>query len=121
VIAWLLFSSSAQWRSTRQFGYTARSVPEAVHGADRSPEICTGGWATTLDAKIHPAQLAEGYRQGDLLLQDGIMDYRHSQKTAADEQALLDVWHQAQRIAEGSPGGGAKMATSDKTAGAGAQ
>jgi hypothetical protein len=76
--------------------------------------------ATTLDAKIHPAQLAERYRQGDLLLQDGIMDYRHSQKTAADEQALLDVWHQAQRILEGAPGGGRKVA-SDKTDGAGAQ
>jgi hypothetical protein len=77
--------------------------------------------ATTLDAKIHPAQLAERYRQGDLLLQDGIMDYRHSQKTAADEQALLDVWHQAQRILEGAPGGGRKVASSDKTDGAGAQ
>jgi hypothetical protein len=76
--------------------------------------------ATTLDAKIHPAQLAERYRQGDLLLQDGIMDYRHSQKTAADEQALLDVWHQAQRILEGAPGGG-KVATSNKTDSAGAQ
>jgi hypothetical protein len=30
-----------------------------------------------------------------LPLQDGIMDYRRSQKTAADEQALLDVWLQA--------------------------
>jgi hypothetical protein len=76
--------------------------------------------ATTLDAKIHPAQLAERYRQGDLLLQDGIMDYRHSLKTAADEQALLDVWHQAQRILEGAPGGARKVA-SDKTDGAGAQ
>ncbi len=74
--------------------------------------------ATTLDAKIHPAQLAERYRQGDLLLQDGIMDYRHSPKKAADEQALLDVWHQAQRILEGAPGGGSKVGTSDKTDGA---
>ncbi len=74
--------------------------------------------ATTLDAKIHPAQLAERYRQGDLLLQDGIMDYRHSPRTAADEQALLDVWHQAQRILEGAPGGGTKVGTGNKTAGA---
>lgn len=36
MIAWLLFSSLAQWRSTGQFGYTSRSVPEAVHGADLS-------------------------------------------------------------------------------------
>jgi hypothetical protein len=71
------------------------------------------------DAKIHPAQLAERYRQGDLLLQDGIMDYRHSQKTAADEQALLDVWHQAQRILEGAPGGARKVVTNDKADGAG--
>lgn len=76
--------------------------------------------ATTLDAKIHPAQLAERYRQGDLLLQDGIMDYRHSQKTATDEQALLDVWHQAQRILEGAPGGG-KLSSAAKTGSAGAQ
>jgi hypothetical protein len=59
--------------------------------------------ATTLDAKIHPAQLAERYRQGDLLLQDAIMDYRHSPKGPADEEALLNVWHQAQRILEGAP------------------
>jgi hypothetical protein len=60
--------------------------------------------ATTLDAKIHPAQLAERYRQGDLLLQDSIMDYRHSPKLPADDEALLVSWHQAQKILEGVPG-----------------
>jgi hypothetical protein len=59
--------------------------------------------ATTLDAKIHPAQLAERYRQGDLLLQDSIMDYRHSPKLPADDEALLVSWHQAQKILEGVP------------------
>jgi hypothetical protein len=59
--------------------------------------------ATTLDAKMHPAQLAERYRQGDLMLQEATMDYRHSQRTPADEKDLLVAWHQAQRILEGAP------------------
>jgi hypothetical protein len=36
-----------------------------------------------------------------------------------DIQALLDVWHPAQRILAGAPGGGRKVASSDKTDGAG--
>ncbi len=59
--------------------------------------------ATTLDAKMHPAQMAERYRQGDLLLQDAIMDYRLSAKTEADLDALRLTWHQAQKILEGAP------------------
>ena len=60
--------------------------------------------ATTLDAKMHAAQTAERYRQGDLLLQDAIMDYRLSTESAQDkERELLEVWHQAQRILEGAP------------------
>jgi len=60
--------------------------------------------ATTLDAKMHSAQNAERYRQGDLLLQDAIMDYRLSTEPEEDkEKNLLEVWHQAQRIPEGAP------------------
>lgn len=70
--------------------------------------------ATTLDAKIHPAQLAERYRQGDLLLQDSIMDYRHSPKLPADDEALLVSWHQAQKILEGVPAVPSKQDQSGK-------
>jgi hypothetical protein len=59
--------------------------------------------ATTLDAKMHPAQLAERYRQGDLLLQDAIMDYRLSTKSDDDLDTLRVTWHQAQKILEGAP------------------
>ena len=57
--------------------------------------------ATTLDSKMHASQQAERYRMGDLLLQDGIMDYRLSKRTDVDQDNLLAVWHQAQKILEG--------------------
>jgi hypothetical protein len=59
--------------------------------------------ATTLDSKMHASQKADQYRQGDLLLQEALADYRISPKTAPDEERLLAAWHQAQRILEGAP------------------
>lgn len=51
---------------------------------------------------MNPAQQAERYRMGDLLLQDAIMDYCGvDTRDAKAKETLLSNWHDAQNILEG--------------------
>lgn len=54
--------------------------------------------ATTFDAKLHAAQLAEQYRAGDLILQNAEMTYAQSDKSDEAKAQLLKQWLTAQSI-----------------------
>jgi hypothetical protein len=54
--------------------------------------------ATTFDAKLHAGQLADQYRQGDLILQDAKMQFAKHINDDGAQDKLLAEWQKAQAI-----------------------